>query len=443
MESAKKLPENYPDIAPSSSDEQAYTSEHTSSPLRTVPGPFNPAGTTVATPIATNTTAQDTYAYFDDSSSDNDEVAKRHQQQMLQQILAKAEKSDSASLEGAFASTSNFGVGTPEQLIANLEVVGYQCLHQLAVQICLLLNSPYERPRALLLEGPSGCGKSFMAKSLAKITGAEFMCLSCYAGMPLQNLIEYPSTLAVVSQMAGAKNSNSTDMMNLGPISRAFKKSQEKPVIVLIDELDKTSSDIDTFFLGPIQDGKLWLESQAPIEANIQNLLIILTKNFNRKIDDALVRRCHPVKMTYLDSTLERKILSKHCNEQLVDNLVNIADRMRNADGSYTFERPPAPEELLACAHYTINLLRWGILDHGQVGKSLFPLMSKSDHDRAVLEHMLRFHHDFLEPGITDPRCIPVEKIYAKLGRLVLKGIVDDVQEEQRLAKLRETEGEW
>ncbi len=87
------------------------------------------------------------------------------------------------------------------------------------------------------------------------------------------------------------------------------KKSQEQPVILLIDELDKPDGSIDTFFLGPIQDGRIWLESRPPIDANIDNLIIMFTKNFNRPIDEALLRRCHPIRMTYLDSTLERRAL--------------------------------------------------------------------------------------------------------------------------------------
>ncbi|MCB0354564.1 MAG: AAA family ATPase, partial [Bdellovibrionales bacterium] len=290
-------------------------------------------------------------------------------------------------------------IGTPDEIISKLEAVSYQCLHYLAVQIGLLLNTPTTRIRALLLEGPSGCGKSYMAKSLAKITGAELMCLSCYRGMPTQNLIESPSTLGMARAMAGKLDEDGApSLMNLGILSRAFLRSQEKPVILLIDELDKPDEAIDTFFLGPIQDARIWLESRDPIDANPNQLIIIFTKNFNRKLDDALLRRVHPITMTYLDSTLERKILSPHCDAQLVANLVAIADRMRNSDGSYQFERPPAPEELLSAGHYVQRLLEWGLSEFAFVGKSIWNIISKSEHDRAVLDHMLRFHPDFIDP---------------------------------------------
>lgn len=317
-------------------------------------------------------------------------------------------------------------IGTPEELAEKLGRVGYQCLPFLAVQIALLLNTPTSKLRALLLEGPSGCGKSFMAKSLAQITGAELMCLSCYKGMPTQNLIESPSTLAMANAMVGKGTGGTDDLMNLGILSRAFLKSQSQPVILLIDELDKPDSAIDTFFLGPIQDARIWLESRAPIDANTGNLLLIFTKNFNRPLDEALLRRVHPIKMTYLDSTLERKILSPHCHPQLVANLVGVADRMRNSGGSYAFERPPAPEELLTAGHYITRLLEWGMADFGFVGRSIWAIISKSEHDRAVLEHMMRYHPDFMDPLVPDPRNAPLEVIHARLGRIVLSGLVDD-----------------
>ncbi|MCO6431736.1 MAG: AAA family ATPase [Deltaproteobacteria bacterium] len=316
--------------------------------------------------------------------------------------------------------------GTPYELAEKLSKVGYQCLHYLAVQIALLLNTPTSRIRALLLEGPSGCGKSFMAKSLAKITGAELMCLSCYKGMITQNLVEAPSTLALANAMAGKGENRPEDLMNLGIISRAYLKSQSHPVILLIDELDKPDGAIDTFFLGPIQDARIWLESRGPIDANPDNLLIMFTKNFHRSIDEALLRRCHPIKMTYLDSTLERKILSPHCHPQLVANLVAIADRMRHSGGSYAFERPPAPEELLTAGLYVANLINWGMTDFAFVGRNLWATISKSEHDRAVLEHMLRFHPDFMDPLIPDPKNASLDQIQAKLGRLVLDRIVED-----------------
>jgi hypothetical protein len=351
----------------------------------------------------------------------------------LPQQQSTKTKGHGADLLSEFEKGFN-NVGGPNELIEKLNRVGYHCMHYLAVQIALLLNTPTDnRIRGLLLEGPSGCGKSFMAKSLAKITGAEMLVLSCYKGIDTSHLIESPSTLAMVNAMTGkVTGDNAADLMNLGILSRAYLLSQKKPVIFLVDELDKPDSAIDTFFLGPLQDAKIWLESRSPIEANPDNLLVIFTKNFNRTLDEALLRRVHPVKMTYLDSTLERKILSAHCHPQLVSNLVGIADRMRNSGGSYQFERPPAPEELLTAGQYVMHLLDWGLTDFSFVGRSIWAIISKSEHDRAVFEHMMRYHPDFFDPLVPDNKNASIETIYARFGRIVLDRIIIDPEIDKR-----------
>ena len=320
----------------------------------------------------------------------------------------------------------------PEEMARRLSAVGYQCARFTATQMSLLLSSPSDRVRAILLEGPSGCGKSFLAKCLAKITGADFMCLSCYWGMNTSHLIEVPSALAIASSMAGQEMAAKEKLMNLGILSRAFLKSQNQPVILLIDEIDKVEGHIDTFFLGPIQDGRIWMESRPPIDANVDNLLVIFTKNYKRTLDDAFLRRLHPMKMAYIDSTLERRVLSKHCMPQLVSNLVWIAERMRSSEGTYQFERPPAPEELLSIGHYVQKLLEWNTADFAWIGKNVWSIIAKSEHDRAVLEHMLRFHPDFLDPLHMDGKNASLDVIYARLGRLILNEIVEDPDRDRR-----------
>ena len=320
----------------------------------------------------------------------------------------------------------------PEEMARRLAAVGYQCARFTATQMSLLLSSPSDRVRAMLLEGPSGCGKSFLAKCLAKITGADFMCLSCYWGMNTAHLIEVPSALAIASSMAGSEQAAKEKLMNLGILSRAYLKSQNQPVILLIDEVDKVEGHIDTFFLGPIQDGRIWMESRPPIDANVDNLLVIFTKNYKRTLDDAFLRRLHPMKMSYIDSTLERRVLSKHCMPQLVSNLVWIAERMRSSEGTYQFERPPAPEELLSIGHYVQRLLEWNTAEFGWVGKNVWAMIAKSEHDRAVLEHMLRFHPDFLDPLHMDGKNASLDVIYARLGRLILNDIIEDPDRDRR-----------
>lgn len=321
--------------------------------------------------------------------------------------------------------------GKPDELVRKLELVGYECLPYLAVQLSLVLDTPREMVKTLVLEGPPGCGKSFMAKALSRVTGAELLVFQCYKGMPTNMLIEYRNEVAIARAGAGLKV-REDDIMELGVLSRAFLKSQSQPVILLIDEIDKVDVSLDTFFLGPIQDGRIWSQAGRAIDANLENLLLVFTKNFERPLNDALLRRVHPIQMTYLDSKLERKILKPHCVPQLIDNLVGLADIMRYSQSSYQYDRPPAPEELLTCGRYISRMIEWGVADFSQIGGNIWAMICKSERDRAVLEHMLRHHPDFMDPLLPDARHAHVSEIYARLGRYLLKGLVADPFEEKR-----------
>ena len=232
--------------------------------------------------------------------------------------------------------------------------------------------------------------------------------------------------------MSGRENVTDEELMQLGIISRAFQKSQEKPVILLIDELDKVDIAIDTFFLGPIQDAKIYLQSRPPIEANVDNLLLIFTKNFERTLNDALLRRIHPIRMDFMDCSLERKVLSQHCRHELVENLIRIAEIMRNRNGAYPFERPPAPEELLRAGIYITSMIEWELIDFSFVGENIFYTLAKSDHDRRIFELMLRYHPDFQDPLVPDNRNATIKQIYARLGKDLLTGIVEDIDAKRR-----------
>jgi MoxR-like ATPase len=316
-------------------------------------------------------------------------------------------------------------LGNPAEMVTKLEKVGYHAGPFIAIQLSLMFLTPSAIVRSFLLEGPPGCGKSFLAKCLAKLTGAELMVLTCYPGMNTQHLIEQPSPVGLARAMAGG-SINDEDLVNLGILSRAFLTSQTRPVILLVDELDKVDTAVDTFFLGPLNDGVIHLESRSPIEADLDNLLVMFTKNFNREIDDALMRRVTPVTMTYLDSTAEKQVLKAAALPQISANLSYLVDFMRGCQGHYQFERPPAPEELQRCGRYLGMLLEWGITDFEVVGRTVWPLMAKSERDRVIFEQVMRFHPEFADSLISDPRKASLKQLYSKLGRIILKGVVED-----------------
>jgi hypothetical protein len=83
---------------------------------------------------------------------------------------------------------------------------------------------------------------------------------------------------------------------------------------------------------------------------------------------------------------------------------------------------------------YVTRLLEWGMADFGFVGKNIWAIIAKSEHDRAVLEHMMRYHPDFIDPLFPDGKNVPLDEIYAKLGRIVLTDIIADPKAAEREA---------
>jgi hypothetical protein len=66
------------------------------------------------------------------------------------------------------------------------------------------------------------------------------------------------------------------------------------------------------------------------------------------------------------------------------------------------------------------------------VGKNIWSILAKSEHDRAVLEHMMRYHPDFMDPLFPDGKNTPLDEIQARLGRVVLDKIVEDPMRSKR-----------
>jgi hypothetical protein len=51
-------------------------------------------------------------------------------------------------------------------------------------------------------------------------------------------------------------------------------------------------------------------------------------------------------------------------------------------------------------------------------------MIAKSSRDRLVLEHLLRYHPEFLDEDYINPADEPMESIHRKLGTLLLRGII-------------------
>src|SRR6056297_4160074 len=108
----------------------------------------------------------------------------------------------------------------------------------------------------------------------------------------------------------------------------------EEPVVLLIDEVDKSDPEFEAFLL------ELLSEFQVSIpELGIKKArhipMVVLTSNNYRDMSDALKRRCIHLYIDYPQPELEKRILSLKLpgiEERLVEKLVAMVNRIREMD---------------------------------------------------------------------------------------------------------------
>jgi MoxR-like ATPase len=81
------------------------------------------------------------------------------------------------------------------------------------------------------------------------------------------------------------------EAMKDGYLLQALRKSNEHKVVLLIDEVDKAKSSVDTFLLSYMQECMLNDPITGVVKGNKNNLFIVLTSNKKRELEDALDRR--------------------------------------------------------------------------------------------------------------------------------------------------------
>ena len=143
----------------------------------------------------------------------------------------------------------------------------------------------------LLLEGEPGCGKSYFARSFSKYWGATLLFTQCYTGFGEEKLLFDFDPSIMADAISSRGTAAGREALKQGILTRGLLASQQGRVVIVLDELDKSSPSTDAFLLSFLQDCEL----NDPILGNIkgvrENLVVICTSNGNRAFEDALSRR--------------------------------------------------------------------------------------------------------------------------------------------------------
>lgn len=279
-----------------------------------------------------------------------------------------------------------------DEIAARLADAGYIADPDLATAISImqLLNRP------LLLEGEAGVGKTEVAKALTAVHGTELIRLQCYEGLDQSAALyewNYQRQLLAIQAHQGRAPDDieerifSEKYLLERPLLAAIR--QERPPVMLIDEVDRADEEFEAFLLELLSDWQVSIPELGTIAAtSIPH--VVLTSNGTRELSDALRRRCLYHYVDYPDVDREARIVSARipgATASLSLQIARMVEKIRKED----LRKIPGVAETLDWAAALVGL---GVADL---------------HDRPEIVHetlmcLLKTHEDKMrfKPEVTE-----------------------------------------
>jgi MoxR-like ATPase len=209
----------------------------------------------------------------------------------------------------------------------------------------------YRLGKPVLVEGPAGVGKTELAKALSRYSGRRLVRLQCYEGLDeAKALYEWnyrKQLLRIQTESAGTawqdvqEDIFSEEFLMARPLLTAI--SVHEPVVLLIDEIDKTDQEFEAMLLEVLSDFQISIPELGVVEATTQPL-VLLTSNNTRELTEALKRRCLYLWLDYPDAERELEIVQLHVPDlpdALMRKLIEIVHMVRGLD----LKKPPSIAE--------------------------------------------------------------------------------------------------
>jgi MoxR-like ATPase len=239
--------------------------------------------------------------------------------------------------------------------------------------------------KPVLVEGPAGVGKTELAKAISRATERHLIRLQCYEGLdeakalyewnyrkqllriqlpegpsesqpgaPTPSAAREPSAAPGSAEGRGERWEEifSEDYLLTRPLLQAIAATE--PVVLLIDEIDKTDQEFEAMLLEVLSDFQISIPELGVIEARTHPI-VVLTSNNSRELTEALKRRCLYLWLDYPEIERELEIVRLHSpeiDEQLARRLVEVVHMVRQLD----LKKPPSIAESIDWARALLLL---------------------------------------------------------------------------------------
>jgi MoxR-like ATPase len=211
----------------------------------------------------------------------------------------------------------------------------------------LAVNAAITLQRPLLIKGEPGTGKTMLAEEVAKGLGMQLLQWHIKSTTKAQQgLYEYDAVSRLRdSQLGDARVKDIHNYIVKGVLWQAFES--DKPVVLLIDEIDKADIEFPNDLLREIDRMEFYVYETHQMVRAKHRPVVIITSNNEKELPDAFLRRCFFHYIKFPDKDTMQSIVDVHypkLKKTLLKEAMDAFFQIREMPG---LKKKPSTSELL------------------------------------------------------------------------------------------------
>jgi MoxR-like ATPase len=213
--------------------------------------------------------------------------------------------------------------------------------------LTLAVNAAITLQRPLLVKGEPGTGKTMLALEVARALGIPILEWHIKSTTKAQQgLYEYDAVSRLRdSQLGDARVHDIHNYIVKGMLWQAF--AAEKPVVLLIDEVDKADIEFPNDLLRELDRMEFYVYETRELVKARHRPIVFITSNNEKELPDAFLRRCFFHYIRFPDKETMEKIVGVHfpdLKKSLLREALEVFFEVREVPG---LKKKPSTSELL------------------------------------------------------------------------------------------------